>query len=206
MRLLALLALPALLVLAGCDGSAVDGPGGGPNDDPVDEPDDPPPGRDDAFDGACPDGVGIRLDPTGTYLRVHESDPAAPPTVIDLDGVGAAPGDALVLGRRGEFQIDGLGDPTRTRDEMIAVFSRSDVVLGPDEPLRVPDAIDAGDDFRTLESRAGYIVTDIPEDFAVDQRTTVVVPPGAAYLIVAGHDSEYWNNTDDDEDFRVCVE
>ena len=178
-----------LLLLSACDSS---------------EPEDSPPGRDDEFDVGCDASTAVPVDPKGTYLRVAPRDAAVAPTVIRLADVNVRPGDDVTLERFGEYLYAGT-NPANTLDDLIAVFSTSDEVLDGDARARVPGALDAGEDVVTKRTFFDSLETDVPEDFAVESRTTVRVPAGAAYLLVAPNDSEYQNNTDTDNDFRVCV-
>ena len=92
------------------------------------------------------------------------------------------------------------GDETR----MAGVFSATDTVLPPWNDVRVPDAIDAGEDYETPHYWTCILLlcfpipaTDIPEDFRIDPEVEVVVPSGAEYLIVAPVDGdlEFEDNT-----------
>ncbi len=150
--------------------------------------------------GTTPTERTVSLDPRATFLRTFRDDPE-PPAILALSELGLSPGDRVRLEQYGEYDI-GNGN---TRRQTIGVFSASDRVLGPEEHPRVPDAVDAGPDFETWDTYAGYKTTDIPEDFRVDTRVEVTVPDGARYLLLGAHDDLYQDNDDPDEDYRVRV-
>jgi hypothetical protein len=78
---------------------------------------------------------------------------------------------------------------------MHGVFSSSDVLLGGDQPHRVPDAIDAGEDIYTIPTfNCGGEATDIPEDFEIEPFLIIEVPPRAMFLFLAPNESKYEDN------------
>jgi len=138
--------------------------------------------------GAIP----YHVQPRATFLRTSSLDgDKRPPVVLDLAQVGAVAGDTLRFTRTGHFEI-GLGVNEYGGN---AVFSASDVVLGPTGTrYRVPDALDAGNDFFT--PWVSIFPTDIPEDFGVfDPGADVVVPDGATHLILGVQDTFYADNS-----------
>ena len=137
--------------------------------------------------GAIP----YHVPPRSTFLRTSLDPDPRPPIILDLEQVGAEAGDALRFTRTGYF---GSGI-AQTMAWGNAVFSASDVILGPTGTrYRVPDAIDAGEDYYS-----GWVTifpTDIPEDFGVfDGAPDVVVPDGATHLFLGVRDNYYSDNT-----------
>jgi hypothetical protein len=125
-----------------------------------------------------------------SYLLAEGDDPVDP-LVISLADLGAVPGDTLRLTAVGTYADSTLlrdGDETR----VAGVFSATDTVLPESFHERIPDAIDAGEDYETPHYWTCILIlcwptpaTDIPEDFRIDPEVDVVVPDGAEYLIVA---------------------
>lgn len=162
------------------------------------------PGPDGEFAEGCEASEAVPVRTTGTYLRTDDVDDADDPTVVRLRDVGLEAGDTVLFERLGEYQF-GNSDPTRVREEMAAVFSRTDNLLDRDERDRVPGAIDAGEDYETRRTFVDDLATDIAEDFFIDEETTVTVPQGAEYLFVAPPDDRFDDNLDDDGDYRLCI-
>ena len=81
---------------------------------------------------------------------------------------------------------------------LLGVFSGSDaLLLPPNTPtVRVPDAIDAGNDIVTPNSNTDGQPTDIPQDFQIFPHTdfTVVAPPNATHLFLGVGDSFFSDN------------
>ena len=125
-----------------------------------------------------------------SYLRAWPGDTLKAPRVIELADLGAAPGDTLRLDT-----IGGYADTTTLADgnksTMTAVFSSTKQLLASSQAKRIPGAIDAGADINTggflkcILIFCSFQSSDIAQDFRVDPGTSVVVPPGAAYLFVA---------------------
>lgn len=148
----------------------------------------------------------IGVDPSATYLHTAADDPAADATPIPLGELGIEPGSEVTLTRVGSYTKGGPGGQGLT-----AVFSASSELLAPEELDRLPDAIDAGEDYETSPTYYGDEQTDIPEDFLVstqdgsDPSVTVTVPAEASHLFVAAIDNLYADNTDEDDDFGVEI-
>ena len=138
------------------------------------------------------------VDPKQTYLQTDLGDGAREAVAINLANLGLSPGDEIHVARLGEFDFDPTEQNT-TLTRMVAVFSGSDVLEESGQQDRVPDAIDAGEDFNT-----GGLSSDIPEDFRVDG-DVVEIPQGAAYLFLSPYDSVLGDNADADGDFRLQI-
>jgi len=130
------------------------------------------------------------VNPKSSYLRAWPGDVPKPPRVIDLEAIGALPGETLQLATIGDFaELPSLEDGNNTR--MTAVFSSTNVVKAPGQRYRIPGAINAGPDINTGGFLSCFLIfcsvqsSDIPEDFRVDPTRSVVVPAGAKYLFVA---------------------
>ena len=147
-------------------------------------------------------GTEISIDPRATYLRTNLDAGALAATPIDLNKLSIVPGDWLRLERLGDFDCGGPCVDDRTG--MIGVFSGSSTLLSADQPHRVPDAIEAGQDLVTSRTNFGSLPTDIPEDFVIID-TINVTPVGATHLFITAHDSLYYDNTDPDSDLAVRV-
>ena len=134
------------------------------------------------------------LNPQSSYLLARNDKPKDP-LVISLAELGAAAGDTLRMTVVGTY-ADSLALKDGNETLAAAVFSATDTVLPRGYSDRIPDAIDAGQNYQTPRywDCFGLICwpsasTDIPEDFRVDPGVDVVVPSGAEYLIVAPVDT-----------------
>ena len=142
--------------------------------------------------------IDISLDPRATFIRASITDFV--PTPIDLALLGVAPGDTIGLEVIGDFKGSSAGfDDWITR---FGVFSATDVILAKTFTNRVPDAIDAGEDYFTVDTYYGNFPTDVLEDFFIDD-ILITVPAGAAFLFLAVPDSYYQDNSDPDGDCAV---
>ncbi|MFC7077360.1 hypothetical protein [Haloarcula halophila] len=145
-----------------------------------------------------------QIDPSRTYLRT-QSDDAGDARPIDLSALGVNAGQSVRLERLGSFAGSSGGTG------LTAVFSGSDRLESADVTERVPDAIDAGEDYETSPTYNGEAPTDIPEDFLVadneGDRTsvTVTVPDGATHLFVAAIDNFYEDNDQGDPPLAVRI-
>jgi len=145
------------------------------------------------------------IDPSGTYLRTNNDD-AGDAQPIDLDGRAITPGTDLRLERTGSFTGSSGGTG------MTGLFSSSDTLRAGDTRERVPDAIDAGDDYETSATYNGEQATDVPEDFLIadddgeQSSVTVTVPDSATHLFVAAIDNLYEDNGQGDPPFTLRVE
>jgi hypothetical protein len=126
-----------------------------------------------------------------SYLLTANLDQTQPPLVIELADIGAAPGDLVRLKRVGKFSpTTQLKDGRETA--LAGVFSSNGTVLGMNERVRVPGAIEAGADLTTgVVIHCELIIlclptsTNIPQDFMIDPVTDIVVPAGATHLVAA---------------------
>jgi hypothetical protein len=150
------------------------------------------------------------LNSKATYLRTRKDDEPAAPLVIPLSELAAVPGDVLRIATVGTYSDETLladGYDRRTS----AVFSSSATVLADvSQRYRVPGAIDAGANVTTASWLECVLIfckvasSDIGQDFRVDPSVDVVVPAGAAYLIVAPLSPEHaW---EDDSGFGFGVD
>jgi hypothetical protein len=153
-----------------------------------------------------PGAITLQVPPRATYLRASTTDEATPAPAYRLDelGAGLQPGTTVRTQRLGEYQFRDI-HPDSVRYRMVAVFSSDDTLLDRTLRERVPGAIDAGDDYTTQPSHRDGGATDIPEDFAIFDSATVVVPEGAEYLFVSPEDDHLMDNLDEDGDFRLCI-
>jgi hypothetical protein len=190
-RYLAGLATLTTVSVAGCSG--------GDTDDSTDEEDtgtatptfDPPFERE--------------IDPARTYLRTNDDD-AGDARPIDIGSRNIRLGSTIRLVRRGQFtgSSGGMG--------MTGVFSGSSTLESSDVRERVPDAIDAGEDFETSATFNGGLETDVPEDFRIADNegeqtsVTVTVPDGATHLFVAAIDNFYEDNGQGESPFTIRIE
>lgn len=140
---------------------------------------------------------------TATFLRSDGSDSPSDPLIIELDEIGIAPGTRLRMRTLGEF----INSPSGARrNDAIGVFSSSMQLLGISERNRVVDAIDAGEDRVTDNTFENNHITDIDEDFRIDEeRMEIVVPTNAQYLFVGNADSKQADNSETSQGFRVEI-
>jgi hypothetical protein len=160
-----------------------------------------PPLFDADTEGFCGPFFAQQFPPTGTepglfyginskssYLTAAAGDNPQPPLVIALSDLGAVPGKTLHLTRIGTF-ADSSQLKNGGQTKVSGVFSSTNVVLGTDVQNRIPGAVaSAAPAFVTPPVFQGFfriVPTDIPDDFLIDPGIDVVVPNGAAYLIVA---------------------
>ena len=140
----------------------------------------------------------IGIEARGTYLDGGGGRSAVP---LDLISNGFGAGNTITLSVSGTYpRGGGFGE----RDDLVAVFSSSDVLLPLGSGNRVQDAIDVGADHVTF-------IADIPEDFLVSDfgstmnSVTVVIPVGAQFLFYGPDDPVYSDNFDADGDFQLSV-
>jgi hypothetical protein len=130
------------------------------------------------------------LNAKSSYLQAAPLDAPKQPIVISLADLGAVPGDTLRLARVGTYSdilslLDGVNTP------LTGIFSATGFVGSPFIRNRVVGAIDAGPDVTTgflsciVPLVCDLISTDVSQDFPIGSSLDVVVPTGAAYLIVA---------------------
>ncbi len=146
----------------------------------------------------------IPLGPKDAYLHIAASDSAVPATPIALAGLGAVPGQSLLMQGVGDMDNGPSGD---TILSLIGIFSGSPVILGPELLHRIPDAIDAGPEFISSPTASGGQPTDVPEDFritsAIQANAIIEIPAGATHLFVGNHDGKWADNSDPDGDLGV---
>lgn len=150
----------------------------------------------------------FKLDPLATYLHIcmdpydpWYDDGAIEAIPVALSDHGIISGDSLLIEVRGEF-FNG----NNYRSRVLAVFSSSDTLYVGSQSHRVPGAIEAGEDYVSIETYGcGNEPTDIPEDFYCTPEVDVVVPAGATHLFICARDSYYEDNTDEDDDFGVRI-
>jgi hypothetical protein len=142
--------------------------------------------------------VKIDVPVRGTYLYVDPRDSSGveSPGVADLQSNGISAGDTILITFEGTVDRYG-GSDYDTLDYLIGVFSSTNQLLSVSEADRVPDAINAGDDFTTSQTWFSHEDTDIPEDFEITPSTgfLIQVPQNAKYLLISMHDSWYPDNT-----------
>lgn len=198
------LALAVLVPLSGCDTTGVDDicdgdcdgtPGGHPGDGGQ-------PGRDaSAF---------VPVDPRQTYTLTSAQDYTdvdAP--AVDLSALGYAPGHRVCFRAEGDYIVDGTERATERDLALVtAVFSSTPELLSGDLLERVPGAIEAGEDYITLDTFLDDLATDISQDFVADD-VCLTIPDGARYVFFATVDSYYSDNTDarvNDRPFGVRIQ
>jgi len=143
----------------------------------------------------------FKVDARASFLLRETSDSNAQPSlIIDLSSLGFVPGDQIRLERLGEYSVR-TTDPENSFG-MNAVFSSTNVLLGPQSRNRVPGSINAGLNLVTQPTIAGGFETDIPDDFSVGN-LTVRIPVGARYLFVGTPDPYAGDNVDADGNFAI---
>lgn len=178
MRSLSALALCFSVALSACDSTGIDAPRT------------PPLG----------DGV-VQVDPRQTYLRTA-NDRAVDAPAVALADLGLAAGETACFRVRGDyFTATGLRASDVDAPLLTAVFSRSSSLRPASFSVRVPSALDAGEDFVTGATFSEGLPTDIPEDFGVDA-TCVIVPDGAAYVYFSTVDNFFADNRDAEDGGR----
>lgn len=119
-----------------------------------------------------------------SFLHLNDAlDPK--PVVLDLLAYGFTEGSQIDVRTIGNYTTG----PGATSAALIAVFSRTNTILGKDEAAlsRVPDAIEYGTDFNTGSTGAGV---DISQDFLIGSTSArVTVPAGARYILFGVYDS-----------------
>ncbi len=147
-----------------------------------------------------PEGTFSMQDPNDTCSQSF----AAPgcnmaPTFISLSSLGIWAGDTIGITDVGELCIyrgAGCLMYAASATYLGAVFDSNDVLLGPSNLNRLPGAIASGlPNISSVYLNEYYTgaSTTIPQDFYVP--TTVVIPPGAQYLVVSVLDSFYADNS-----------
>jgi len=144
------------------------------------------------------------VDPKGSFLMASSNDKVSKPLVLRLADMGIGAGDVLSLKQLGAFKYG--SDRPETATSMIAVFSRTDGLDATSARNRVLGAIRAGNGTFDPATYNGRLWTDIPEDFGVSATgSKVVVPAGAAFLMVSAKDSAYSDNIDTNNDYGVSI-
>ena len=150
------------------------------------------------------------LNAKSSYLQAAPLDAPKPPIAISLADLGAVPGDTLRLERVGTYSdlttlVDGIDT------SLTGIFSATSTVLGASVRNRVPGAIDAGSDVQTgflsciVPLVCQLISTDVPQDFRIGRSLDIVVPSGAAYVIVAPLPPSYLWSDDSGFGFGINV-
>jgi hypothetical protein len=147
---------------------------------------------------ATSDSVEINVSVRGAYLYVDPRDNSGvdSPGVVDLQSEGISEGDTILINFEGTVDNYG-GSDYHTLESLIGVFSSTNELLSISEPVRVPGAIKAGDDFDTGETWFSHENTDIPEDFEITPSTgfSIQVPQNAKFIFISMLDSWYPDNT-----------
>jgi hypothetical protein len=141
------------------------------------------------------------VDPAAAFLHTCGDPGAVDTEPIILADQGLVPGTSIRIEVLGQF-FGGGGNS----DGLEAVFSSSGTLLDGSELNRVPDAIDAGEDYDSPPTfGCGGEPTDIPEDFVCTPEVSVTIPVGATHLFLSATDVYFGDNTDTDEDFGVNI-
>jgi hypothetical protein len=162
----------------------------------------------------------VEVDPQATYLRMSPLDAsisakvrAVPSSVsslgpVDLQALGFAPGDAVMLRQLGGFLYEhGWNGSTREAHGMVGVFSATQELLPASAAHRVPGAISVGEPALTRDSYYPSLATDILEDFRIPGAgVSLTIPEGAAYLFVTADDTFFWDNAPGAGGFRLMLE
>ena len=138
----------------------------------------------------------------GFWIRDSRDAQAQPALIIDLASLGFVPGDMVRLERLGDFRF--ADNQPETAVFNAAVFSSTNVLLGPTVRNRVPGAISSGLAETVTMPTIDGLATDIPEDFAVGN-TVVRIPVGARYLFFGVPDPFLGDNVDSDGNFAIRV-
>jgi hypothetical protein len=152
--------------------------------------------------------LSFTVSPQGTFLHQASYDVCSEynipgcdmhPTFINLVDLGVQAGDTLTLNPTGDICFYANPGCTLYPPDLAGVFSTSNVLLDPSFENRLPGAIAPGagatlvGDNHNLYTYGTNQVTTIPDDFYIP--TTVVVPAGAMFLLVAVLDSAYADNS-----------
>ncbi|MBN2236139.1 MAG: hypothetical protein JW729_01180 [Bacteroidales bacterium] len=142
--------------------------------------------------------VEITVPVRGAYLYVdpNTSSGVQSPGIADLESNGILAGDTIKISFQGSVDNYG-GTDYYTLEYLIGVFSSTNQLLSVTEADRIPDAINAGNDYTTSQTHFSQETTDIPEDFQITPSTgfMIQVPQNAKYLFISMHDSWYPDNT-----------
>ncbi|WP_299368738.1 hypothetical protein [Winogradskyella sp.] len=145
----------------------------------------------------------VTIGAQATFLRVDDVDTSTNSAIVNLSSLNISPGDVIRLKTIGTY----INSPTgSTRDSAAGVFSSSNLLLGSSELNRVVDAIDAGTDNVTENTFEEDQVTDIPEDFRIDEnQIQITVPAGAQFLFLGVADSKLSDNMQSTEGFAIEI-
>lgn len=144
------------------------------------------------------------IGPTSTFLRSDAYDSPSDPVIVHLEDNGITPGIRLIIKTVGNYINSPSGS---TRNDAIGVFSASSQLLDKSELNRVVDAIDAGEERVTENTFQGNLITDIVEDFRIDDEPVkITVPAGAKFLFLGNADCKQSDNTQAPEGFKVEIE
>ena len=129
------------------------------------------------------------------------------------------PGDYIRLEALGDFDFDNMGQDEEgpfgdgTLRDVWGVFSRSAPPLEPkSEPIRLDGVLPTAGDFTLVGEDSSGIIPDLLEDFIIPSITGedkdgifVQVPEDATHLFLGAADQIWFDNTDDDMDYRVRI-
>lgn len=145
--------------------------------------------------------VDVPVVSNATYFRPDRAESPPSASAVALAPLGIAPGMVLDVRSVGDWNNGPGGD---IYSPMMVVFSSSATLLDRFQRYRVPGALGVGRNNITLITCPSSDSLDIPQDFLVDQDTTIVtVPAGAAYLFVSTADCYWIDNTDPDHDLKL---
>ncbi len=183
--------------------------------------------------GTLDESASVWIGSRETFLRpntaadIASNGAVAEPIAIELSSdlpFGIQPGDWLRMKAVGAFQFaDQIQPPAipgpygdGSLREAFGVFSGSGTVVPLTSPIenvpvsRVPGAIDIAAPF--ANEAFGGSENDIPEDFWIWSASSpsssgflVQVPPGATHLILGAADTQWFDNTDDDNDYGIQI-
>jgi hypothetical protein len=163
------------------------------------------------------------VSPQGTFLLQSANDVCSEynipgcnmnPTFINLANSGINAGDSITISDYGSLCVNAGQNCTQypaSQFYLGAIFSTSNVLLGPSNQNRVAGAILPGmltgstliGMNPNLNTQNGNQSTFTPDDFYVG--ATVVVPAGATYLIVGALDSAFADNSSPANSFGVTI-
>lgn len=145
--------------------------------------------------------VDVPVVSNATYFRPDRIESPPNASAVALAPIGITPGMVLDVRSVGDWNNGPGGD---IFSPMMVVFSSSATLLDRFQRYRVPGALGVGRNDNTLVTCPSGDSLDVPQDFLVDQDTTIVtVPAGAAYLFVATADCYWIDNTDPDHDLKL---
>jgi len=157
------------------------------------------------------------ITPSSTYLHVQSGagglgpDTASAAIVIDLFANNLTPGMSIVIRGQGDMCYTNF-QCVQAPIQLIGAFTASSTIAAANNAARITAISTSLAQFVTGTTFDQNEVTDIQNDFQIANSTTaftgttVTIPVGAQFLILAIHDSRYVDNSDPTPNLQANID